>query len=115
MSAVRVFISYSSADESLRKELDQHLSLLKREGVLETWTFRDIDAGSDWQSTIHAQLELADVVLLLISSNFLSSDYCWNVELKRALQRHREGFTTVIPIILRDCDWSSAPFAAIQA
>lgn len=115
MAAVRIFISYASADESLRKELDKHLSLLKREGLVETWMFRDIDAGTDWRSTIDNQLEAADVILLLVSADFVASDYCWNVEMRRALQRHREGGARVIPIIVRECDWSSAPFAAIQA
>lgn len=115
MPPQRVFISYASADESLRQELDKHLSLLKRDGVVETWTFRNIDAGADWRSTIDTELEAAEIILLLVSASFIASDYCWNVEMRRALQRHREGRARVIPIILRDCDWSSAPFAAIQA
>jgi hypothetical protein len=115
MAPTRIFISYASPDEALRKELDRHLSLLKREGIVDTWTFRDIDAGSDWHSTIHAQLEAAEIILLLVSASFIESDYCWDIELRRALQRHREGTARVVPIILRDCDWSSASFAAIQA
>jgi hypothetical protein len=115
LTAVRIFISYASADESLRQELAKHLSLLKREGVVEMWTFRDIDAGSDWRTTIDNELEAADIVLLLVSANFVASDYCWNVEMRRALQRHRDGAARVVPIILRDCDWRSAPFAAIHA
>jgi hypothetical protein len=114
MAPVRVFISYSSRDESLRKELDSHLSLLKREGIIDTWTFRDIDVGSDWRSVIHAQLEAADIIILLVSVGFIESDYCWEVELRRALQRHREGTARVVPVLLSDCDWSSASFAAIQ-
>jgi hypothetical protein len=115
MPALRVFISYASADESLRQELDKHLSLLKRESVVETWTFRNIDAGAHWRSTIDAELEAAQIILLLVSASFIASDYCWNIEMRRALQRHREGGARVIPIILRDCEWSSAPFAGIQA
>ena len=113
--AKKVFVSYSSRDESLRKELDTHLALLKREGVLETWTFRQIDAGDDWRARIDAQMEAADIILLLVSADFIASDYCWNVEMKRALQRHREGEARVVPIIIRECDWTSAPFAGIQA
>jgi hypothetical protein len=115
MPPLRVFISYASADESLRQELDNHLSLLKRDGAIETWTFRNIDAGADWRSTIDSELEGAEIILLLVSASFIASDYCWNVEMRRALQRHREGRARLIPIILRECDWSSAPFAAIQA
>src|SRR5215213_6054015 len=104
MRPLRIFISYASADESLRQELDKHLSPLKREGIVETWTFRNIDAGTDWRSTIANELEAAHIILLLISANFVASDYCWNVELRRALQRHREGDARVVPVILRDCD-----------
>lgn len=113
--AIKVFVSYSSRDESLRKELDTHLALLKRESLIETWTFRQIEAGDDWRSEIDMRLEDADVILLLVSAAFIASDYCWNVEVRRAVERHRQGTATVVPIVLRDCDWSSAPFAAIQA
>lgn len=115
MPPLRAFISYSSADEPLRAELDRHLALLKRERALETWTFRDIDAGVDWRAEIDAALERAELILMLVSASFVNSDYCWNVEMRRALQRNREGTARVVPIILRDCDWQSAPFAGLQA
>ena len=115
MPAQKVFISYSSKDEMLRKELETHLALLKRDGIIETWTFRNIEAGDDWRSQIDTQLETADIILLLISADFIASDYCWNVEMRRAVERHRDGSARVVPIIVRKCDWSSAPFAAIQA
>jgi hypothetical protein len=115
VAATQVFISYSSADEELRKELETHLALLKREDAIETWTFRSIDAGTDWKSEIDTRLESADIIVLLVSANFVASDYCWNIEMRRALQRHRDGVARVIPVIIRECDWSSAPFAGIQA
>jgi TIR domain len=110
-----MFISYSSADEELRQELETHLALLKREEAVETWTFRSIDAGADWKSEIDARLDSSDLIILLVSASFVASDYCWNIEMRRALQRHRDGNARVIPIIVRECDWSSAPFAGIQA
>ncbi len=113
--ATKVFISYSSADEEFCQALERHLSLLKREGAIETWTFRSIDAGDDWKAAIDARLETAQLILLLVSAHFVASDYCWNIEMKRALQRHRDRSARVVPIIVRDCDWSSAPFAALQA
>jgi len=115
MAPHTAFISYSSKDESLRQELDAHLALLKREGVIDTWTFRDIDAGSNWKSEIDQRLESADIILLLVTASFIASDYCWNVEMKRAIERHRDASAVVVPTILRACDWTSAPFAAIQA
>jgi hypothetical protein len=115
VAATQVFISYSSEDEELRQELERHLSLLKREGLIETWTFRAIEAGTHWRAEIDEHLETAEMILLLVSASFVDSDYCWNVEMKRALQRHREGTARVIPIIARECDWTSAPFAGIQA
>lgn len=114
MTATQLFISYSSADEELRKELETHLALLKRDGAIETWTFRSIDAGTDWKSEIDSRLESAGIIVLLVSANFVASDYCWNIEMRRALHRHRDGVARVIPVIIRECDWSSAPFAGIQ-
>lgn len=110
-----VFVSYSSVDEQSRMELEKHLSLLKREEAIETWNFRLIDAGTDWKSEIDAHLESADIIVLLVSADFIASDYCWNIEMREAIRRHRDGTARVIPVIVRDCDWSSAPFAAIQA
>jgi hypothetical protein len=114
MEPVRVFISYSHKDEALRAELDEHLALLKREGVIATWHDRDIRAGDDWKQTLDAKLETADVILLLVSPAFIGSDYCYGVEMARALKRYEAGTALVIPVIVRPCDWSSAPFARLH-
>jgi TIR domain len=111
----RIFSSYSSADEAFRQELERHLAVLKRAGLIETWNFRQIEAGDEWKRTIDAKLNDASIILLLVSASFLASDYCWEVEMKRALERHGRGEAIVIPIILRDCDWHAAPFAKLQA
>jgi hypothetical protein len=111
---MRLFYSYSSKDEAFRVQLEAHLSLLKREGFLETWSFRDIDAGDDWVTRINDQLARADVVLLLISANFLASSYCMDVEMRRSVQRADAGETILIPIVIKPCDWKSAPFARFQ-
>lgn len=89
--------------------------MLKRSGLVETWNFRQIEAGDDWRKVIDAQLNDAAVILLLVSASFLASDYCWEVEMTQALKRHDRGEAVVIPIILRDCDWHAAPFARLQA
>lgn len=113
--AVEVFFSYSHKDEALRDQLATHLKLLERQGIIAAWHDRKIVPGSEWAGDIHNYLEQADIILLLISADFLASDYCWDVEIQKALERHEAGTTTVIPVILRPVDWSSAPFARLQA
>lgn len=112
---VKVFYSYSHTDEGFRKELEKHLSLMRRNGMIAGWYDRDISAGTDWKDSIDKHLESAQIVLLLVSADFLASDYCYEIEMQRAMQRHAEGKARVIPIILRNCDWSSAPFSKLQA
>src|SRR5271157_804367 len=112
---IRLFYSYSHQDEELRKELENHLSLLRRKGLISAWHDRMIGAGDEWKGAIDKNLEGAHVILLLVSSSFLASDYCWDVETKRALERHDRDEAKVIPIILRPCDWQGAPFGKIQA
>ena len=110
-----VFFSYSHRDEELRDELETHLSMLKRDGSITAWHDRRIQPGEDFARAIDANLETADVVLLLVSSYFLDSDYCYEVEMKRALERHERGEARVIPVILRPCDWHAAPFGHLLA
>ncbi|MDJ0578447.1 toll/interleukin-1 receptor domain-containing protein [Crocosphaera sp.] len=113
--SVEVFFSYSHKDESLRDELEKHLSTLKRQKVISAWYDRDITAGTEWKGQIDEHLESAQVILLLISADFLASDYCYDIELKRAMERHELGEARVIPIILRDVDWKGATFGKLQA
>ena len=112
---VKLFYSYSHSDEDFRKELEKHLSLMRRNGEIAGWHDRDISAGTDWKDSIDEHLESAQIILLLVSADFLASDYCYEIEVKRAMERHARGEARVIPIILRNCDWSSAPFAKLQA
>jgi len=113
--AVRVFYSYSHKDEALRDALETHLALMKRQNVIETWHDRKTTAGQEWRDKIDEHLTQADVILLLISADFLASDYCYDLEMKRALERHDSGDARVIPIMVRPCDWKSSPFAKLQA
>lgn len=112
---VTLFLSYSHKDEELRKELETHLALLKRQGVVATWHDRRITAGSDVDKTISSELESSQIVLLLVSARFLDSDYCYEKEMMRALQKHEDGTAVVIPVILHPCDWHSAPFGRLRA
>lgn len=111
----KVFFSYSHKDEILRDELEKHLAILKRQGLIETWHDRRIDAGGDFSQEISSNLEDADIVLLLVSSDFLASDYCYDIEMKRAMDRHQRGETVVIPVILRPCSWHGALFGKLLA
>ena len=112
---VEVFFSYSHEDEALKDELVKHLSLLRRENVISAWHDRKIGAGHEWAKEISSHLESASIVLLLVSSDFLASDYCWDTEMKRAMERHDHGEARVIPVVLRPVDWSRAPFARLNA
>lgn len=111
----KVFFSYSHRDEELRDRLEVSLKMLQRQGLIETWHDRRITAGEDLDRAINENLETADVVLLLVSPDFLASDYCYDVEMARALERHRAGDAVVIPVILRHCDWHGAPFGKLLA
>src|SRR5450755_1815687 len=112
---VSMFLSYAHEDESLRSELEKHLSLLQRQGLVSTWQDRQITAGTDWAQEIDEHLNRASIILLLVSSDFLASDYCYGVEMQRALDRDKASQAKVIPIALRPCDWKDAPFAHLQA
>jgi internalin A len=112
---VRLFYSYSHRDERLRDELETHLKILQRLGVIETWHDRNIEASDDWKQQIDKNLDDADIILLLVSADFMASDYCYELEMMVALKEHDKGGVRVIPIILRPCNWKRAPFAKLQA
>jgi parallel beta-helix repeat protein len=112
---IEVLISYSHIDEALRNELEKHLSILKRQKLISTWYDRKIGAGEEWKGQIDDHLDSAQIILLLISADFLASDYCYDIEMKRAMERHESGEARVIPIILRPVDWKGAPFGKLQA
>lgn len=111
----RLFISYSHKDREFYEELEKHLTVLKRQGIVEEWSDRQISRGESWDRTVSAHLEEAHVILLLISADFVASDYCFDVAVKRALQRHQAGQAIVIPILVRHVDWAGTPFSSLQA
>jgi hypothetical protein len=110
-----LFFSYSHKDEALRDKLEVHLAMLKRQGVVDTWHDRRIVAGDEFAGRIGAELERADIILLLVSPDFLASDYCYDIEMTRAMERHEAGEARVIPVVLRPCDWHGAPFGKLNA
>lgn len=85
---VEIFYSYSHKDEKLRDRLEKHLSILKREGVISGWHDRKITGGKEWAGQIDEHLNSAHIILLLVSADFVASDYCYDVEVKRAMERH---------------------------
>jgi hypothetical protein len=112
---LRVFISYAHADEALRQELDKHLASLKHQKIIEIWHDRRIAAGEEWENAIDQNSENADVVLLLVSSDFIASPYCYEKEMREAMRRHELRQSVVVPVILRPCDWHDLPFGKLQA
>ena len=112
---MKLFISYSHIDETTKSELDKFLVMLKRNGVLETWDDRKIEPGDEWDQAINQNLINSDIILLLVSQDFLASDYCYDVEVKKALQFHNNNEKTIIPIIVHNCDWKGSPLAKLQA
>lgn len=111
---VTVFYCYSRRDEFLRDELSRHLSVLRHEEMISDWYDGDIEAGDDWDERIRQRLNASDLVLLLISANFLASNYCYKNEMTMALERHKSGNTIVIPILLRPIDWGATPFSGLK-
>lgn len=112
---IDVFFSYSHKDEDLRNQLATHLSILERDSVISGWCDRQIGAGEEWGNQIDERLNNASIILLLVSSDFIASNYCWNIEVKCAMERHETGKACVIPVILRPVNWRRAPFGKLQA
>lgn len=114
-TAISLFYSYAHKDERYRVRLETHLSNLRRQGLISAWHDRKITGGTEWRGEIENQLEAAQVILLLVSADFIHSDFCNSIELKRAVERHNSGDARVIPIIVRPCEWHSAEFGRLQA
>lgn len=112
---VTVFYSYASStrDEGLRTQLETHLAGLQHSGLIEGWSRREIVAGKEEQQEIDKHLEAASVILLLISPDFIASDYCYGAEMLRAMERHQAGSVRVIPILLRPVHLENEPFTQL--
>src|SRR6266851_204843 len=111
---IKLFYCYARKDKLLRDELEIHLSWLKRRYQLTNWHDREILPGEEWEQAIDKNLNTAHLILLLISPDFMASDYCFGKEMKRALERHKAGVCRVVPILLRPTYWEDAPFSGIQ-
>jgi hypothetical protein len=112
---IKIFCSYAHADEQLLNKLKAHLKPQQRQGHIHVWYDRDISAGTEWEQEIEEQFKAAQIILLLVSPDFMASDYCYTKEMKQALERHGRGEVRAIPIILRPTDWSITPLGKLQA
>ena len=112
--AYTVFISYSHKDKSFVNGLIRHLDNLRRQQVISAWYDGDIVAGTEWRASIMSHVNTDQIILLLISADFMHSDFCYSVEMERAIERHEAGEARVIPILLRPTDFEGAPFAKLQ-
>jgi len=113
-SPAEVFISYSYNDEELFKQLEKYLTVLTRSGKIRIWHGRKIPPGDEWKKLIDDHIQSADLVLLLVSVDFLVSEYCFNVEFESALKRYAIGTTRIIPIILHPCPWPETPIGRFE-
>jgi hypothetical protein len=112
---VKIFFCYAHEDEDLLNTLKTHLRPLQRTGLIDVWYDRDISGGARWEEEINTHLNEADIILLLVSSDFMDSDYCYGKEMQQALERDQRGEAQVIPIILRPTHWQETPFGMLQA
>jgi hypothetical protein len=113
--SINVFLAYAHEDEKLLEQLQRHLSPLIRPGLIDIWYDRVINAGEEWHQEIKTRLDAAHLILLLVSPHFVHSEYCYSIEMKRAIERHERGEAHVVPIILRPVYWQDTPFGKLQA
>lgn len=112
---VKIFCCYAHKDGTLLKKLKTHLRPLQREGLIDVlWRDGDISAGTEWEREISKHLNEAQTILLLISPDFIASEYCYSKEMLHAIERHNRGEALVIPIILRPVYWHGTPFSNLQ-
>jgi replicative DNA helicase len=110
----RVFISYARTDERYRKRLAVHLVPLVRAGIIDVWSDRTIAAGADWEGDIRRALATADIVLLLVTPNFVASVHCFERELPEAMRRHAEGGLCILPVLVKSVDLVNLPIGKFQ-
>src|SRR6266571_8973738 len=106
-SAIEIFFCYAREDEPLRIGLEKQLKVLRRQGLLNVWHDRQISPGTEWEREIDTHLNTAHIILLLVSPDFMDSDYCYGIEMKKAMERHERGEARVIPVILRPVYWQA--------
>jgi hypothetical protein len=111
---VTIFISYAHEDAGWCDKLKAHLRIVERDGVAKVWTDAEIELGAEWDVEIRTALNEAKVILLLVSSDFINSDFCYGKEMVTAMERHDSGDAIVVPVSTRYVDWGMAPFGKLQ-
>jgi tetratricopeptide (TPR) repeat protein len=114
-TAVKIFFCYAREDEALLNKLKAHLKPLQRQSLIDIWYDRDISAGTEWEQEIDRHLNAAQIILLLVSPDFMNSDYCYSIEMKRAVERHERKEARVIPVILDHVYWQVDLLNKLQA
>jgi len=115
MSKPTLFVSYSRKDEKYLEDFKVQTAGLRRNNQMELWTDQDITAGKVWEKTLKQQLESADIIVFLLSPDFIASDYIYDVEITKAIERHDNGEVIIVPVLIRPCDFDSTPLTKFQA
>jgi TIR domain len=113
--SLEVFFCYAYQNEDMRNQLEKHLSIMQRQGLIIAWHDSKISAGLEWEREANVHLNKAHIILLLISPDFMNSDYCYSNQMKRALDRHEKREAIVIPVLLRSVDLEGTPLEQLKA
>src|SRR5882724_1495506 len=111
--ALKIFLSYSHNDKTLKERLLKHLSPMVRQGTIQHWDDQQLRAGQA-KEEILKYFDDANIILCLISPDFISSDYCYMTEMKRAWERRELEGAEIIPILLKPVEWQETPFSLLQ-
>jgi hypothetical protein len=109
-----VLFCYASEDQRMASLLKNHLGQLKHNELITIWDQGEISPGDEWKQTMNAYLQEAQIILLLMSSSFLASDYCYSMQMQEAIRRHEQQTARVIPIILRSVHWQGPPLDKLK-
>lgn len=112
---VRIFYSYSVEDQAHQKSLEKHLAILRQTGRIEEWHHRKILAGEHRNYRMKKELVEADIILLLLTPDFIDSKYCYSTEMTFAIQAEEKGLAIVIPLLIRPSSWQDTPLGKLQA
>ena len=105
-----LFYCYADEDKALLNKLETHLSALKREGLIRSWSKQGISPGTNWQYELNNQINRASIILLLVSSNFTHSEHVYNFEIERVVKKRQTKKAIIIPVLIRSCDWEEVKF-----
>ncbi|HEY0755677.1 MAG TPA: TIR domain-containing protein [Ktedonobacteraceae bacterium] len=112
---VEICLLYSQTDEDLKQSFLKHMAVLGRAERAIVWHDRDIQAGDDLNQQVDRRLASAPIILMLISADFIASDYCYSDKMEIAMKRQEKGEARVIPLIIRPVDWEETPFHKLKA